>query len=285
MDKKAIFGGNKEAKKTQKWPRVPLPEPPETSHVGFEDFLRKKRGLGDGFFCVVSTEKDQNSVCAQRRPMRQLAFTRSVHRKTNIWRKGIKMKKVLLKQHTFMVFDVESIGLHGEGFAVAFVVVNRAGERLEEAVLACLPEKARGADKNRAWVAQNIHAIPAQFETPRELRDAFWAKWLEWKAKGAELAGECCWPVEARFLCACVDDSPEEREWPGPHPLWDIANIIGTVGEDSLAPRKRLPDELPVHDPLADSRQSARLLVEALAQAEKQRDALAQLSTQRSAAD
>ena len=30
----------------------------------------------------------------------------------------------------FMVFDVESIGLHGEGFAVAWVVVNRAGERL-----------------------------------------------------------------------------------------------------------------------------------------------------------
>ena len=29
----------------------------------------------------------------------------------------------------FMVFDVESIGLHGDGFAVARVVVNRAGKR------------------------------------------------------------------------------------------------------------------------------------------------------------
>ena len=27
----------------------------------------------------------------------------------------------------YMVFDVESIGLHGEGFAVAWVVVNSAG--------------------------------------------------------------------------------------------------------------------------------------------------------------
>ena len=32
----------------------------------------------------------------------------------------------------FMVFDVESIGLHGDGFAVAWVVVNREGERLGE---------------------------------------------------------------------------------------------------------------------------------------------------------
>lgn len=36
------------------------------------------------------------------------------------------------KEMLYMVFDVESIGLHGEGFAVGYVVVDRNGERLDK---------------------------------------------------------------------------------------------------------------------------------------------------------
>jgi len=40
----------------------------------------------------------------------------------------------------FMVFDVESVGLHGEGFAVGYVVVNGDGETLEEGLYICDPD-------------------------------------------------------------------------------------------------------------------------------------------------
>jgi hypothetical protein len=78
------------------------------------------------------------------------------------------------------------------------------------------------------------------------------------------LAADCAWPVEARFLAACVDDQPEQRAWEGPYPLIDIASVRLAAGLDPLATVERLPSEMPAHDPLADARQSARLLIEAL---------------------
>jgi hypothetical protein len=77
----------------------------------------------------------------------------------------------------------------------------------------------------------------------------------------------CAWPVEARFLAACVDDNPMTHEWSGPYPLHDLASVLMAAGRDPLAKNERLPGELPEHDPLADARQSARLLLAALAPA------------------
>jgi hypothetical protein len=166
---------------------------------------------------------------------------------------------------TFMVFDVESIGLHGEGFAVGYVVCNRRGEVLEEATLATDPTRASGEPKNLAWVMENIPAMPCDYFSPYEVREEFWARWMRWKALGAVLVADCCWPVEARFLAACVDDCKPTREWEGPYPLHDLASVLLALGRDPLATNERLPIELPAHHPLNDARQSARLLLEALA--------------------
>jgi hypothetical protein len=165
----------------------------------------------------------------------------------------------------FMVFDVESIGLHGEGFAVGYVVVNRRGEVLEEDCFCCDPEQADGKPKNRAWVMENVPAMPTTHPTPFDVRENFWARWLRWKNDGAVLVADCCWPVEARFLAACVDDAKTRREWEGPYPLHDLASVLLALGRDPLATNERLLTELPAHHPLNDARQSARLLVEALA--------------------
>ena len=164
----------------------------------------------------------------------------------------------------FFVFDVESIGLHGEGFAVGWVVVSEAGATYEESYLACLPGAARGSASSRAWVDKNIPAIPLTHNTPIAVRDAFWGVWETWKKNGAVLVADCCWPVEARFLAQCVDDNPEAREWGGPYPLHDVASALLARGEDPLLARDRLPAELPAHHPLKDAKQSARLLLSAL---------------------
>lgn len=169
----------------------------------------------------------------------------------------------------FMVFDVESIGLHGEGFAVGYVVINRRGDVLEEQVIACDPDEAHGLPKDRRWVDTNVPALPRDQLAPAGVRGAFWHRWQHWKAQGAVLVADCCWPVEARFLAAAVDDCRPHRDWAGPYPLHDLASVLLALGRDPLATNDRLPDELPAHHPLMDARQSARQLVEAL------RDAMA----------
>lgn len=169
-----------------------------------------------------------------------------------------------MKEQLFFVFDVESVGLHGTPFAFGFVVINRGGGELDSGLFACNPNIAAGPDSAREWVAANIPAIPETHEFPSQVQNVFWEKWLYWKEKGALLAADCAWPVEARFLIAAVDQRPKEREWEGPYPLIDIGSVIFAKGGNPLEDRTRLPVELPRHQPLADARQSARLLIEAL---------------------
>lgn len=166
----------------------------------------------------------------------------------------------------YMVFDVESVGLHGEGFAVGYVVLDRTGIELAHGAYWTDPDGAQGTDEGRAWVYANWYlpmGLPSA-DTTYDLRRLFWQVWQQWKAKGAILVADCAWPVEARFLAACVDDDPAAREWQGPYPLHDVATARLLVGLDPLATVPRLPSELPQHDPLADARQSARLWLEAL---------------------
>jgi len=164
----------------------------------------------------------------------------------------------------YMVFDVESVGLHGEGFAVGFVVLDSEGNRHEMCCYACPPFAARGSLQGHEWVKQNCPQLISTHDSPWQMRAAFWRRWQEWKGRGALLVADCAWPVEARFLAQCVDDNPIQREWEGPYPLHDIASMQLARGVDPVAKLERKEDELPEHDPLADAKQSARLLLEAL---------------------
>jgi hypothetical protein len=164
----------------------------------------------------------------------------------------------------WMVFDVESIGLHGEGFAVGYVVVDGDGVLHAQALYGCPPRRATGDNDGRSWVSENVPDLPCAFKTPRAVRSRFWIDWWFWKQQGAVLVADCGWPVEARFLAAGVDDMPEDRTWEGPYPFHELASIRLAAGLDPLGSGARHNDELPEHNPLADARQSARLLITAL---------------------
>lgn len=84
---------------------------------------------------------------------------------------------------------------------------------------------------------------------------------MHWKSKGAYLAAECAWPVEAKFLMDCVRDDFHLREWEGPYPLIDISSVLLARGIDPLGKQPRLESEEPAHNALNDARQSARLLL------------------------
>lgn len=165
----------------------------------------------------------------------------------------------------FMVFDVESIGLHGEGFSVGWCVVDDAGKTIASAQYACDPSKADGPDDGRQWVSENIPVPNLGYNcpSPRAVRDEFWRAWDYSKKQGVVLVADCPWPVEAGFLRQCILDDPS-RKCDGPYPFIDVASVRLAVGLDPLVTCERNQNELPVHDPLCDARQSARLLIEAL---------------------
>lgn len=168
----------------------------------------------------------------------------------------------------FLVFDVESVGLHGEAFAYGATLLDTQSWTEERRWLAwCPASQARGRIEDFEWVQKNIkndsfYNYP--LSNPKELRDSFWKLWMGWKGNSVMLAADVPWPVEARFLAACVEDDPHRNIWNGPYPLIDIASVRLAAGLDPLATVERLDDELPAHNPLADARQSARLLSEAL---------------------
>ena len=165
----------------------------------------------------------------------------------------------------YMVLDVESVGLHGEGFAFGFVVVDENGSEIRTGYEACPSETATGSDDGRAWIAENLPYLPTTCASPGEVRNRFWSAWEEELAKGAILVVENGWPVEARFLAACVDSDPVARLAAGPFPLHEVSTALLASGQDPMAEHGRKPEELPKHHPVADARQSARLLVQCLA--------------------
>lgn len=171
-----------------------------------------------------------------------------------------------MRPEFFFVFDVESIGLHGEAFAVGGVIVDRSGSVLEDFLFSCEPKFAKGNDEDRKWVGENVlPTLPGpNLETPLDVREAFWAVWERWRARGAIAVADVPWPVEANLLSACISDDRDGRLWSGPYPLYDVASVVLTTEKDPVASQSRLPDEQPAHNPLCDARQSARLFREAL---------------------
>lgn len=168
---------------------------------------------------------------------------------------------------SFFVFDVESIGLHGEGFAVAGGVYLENGAAQWEFAFACGMHDAAGLLEDRKWVSENVPILEVTHRSLVSMRDAFWGEWTKAKQgfHDIKMAAECAWPVEARFLASCVDDDPPSRKWTGPYPLHDIASFMAAAGMDPMATYPRLPSEEPAHNPLKDARHSARLLAQALA--------------------
>lgn len=160
-----------------------------------------------------------------------------------------------------MVLDVESVGLYGEGFAVAFEVLDWPfAQILADGMWACSPDVANGDASGRAWVQGHIPGLAFNCSTTTEVRQRFWSYWLSWRAKGALLVADHAWPVETGFLSACVHESKAASAMQGPYPLLDLAVLDTLWPADAPDVNHRLDDELPAHDPRADVRQTCRKL-------------------------
>jgi len=158
-----------------------------------------------------------------------------------------------------LLFDVESTSLHGTGFAVGAIVVNKAGSEIDRFELL----SKEGASKVGDWVKENVLPNLSDMpncETDVELRDAFFNFYLKHK-ETAEIWSDVNFPVETNFLHAIVSDAPSEREWSMPYPLKDASTLVDVsidrCSECGIA-------DLRKHNPLDDSRASVYFLLKAL---------------------
>jgi hypothetical protein len=169
-----------------------------------------------------------------------------------------------LMETPILVIDVESIGLHGEPFAVAGAVF--IGDVEKESFCIAIPRDiANGKIEDREWVNANVPHLECQtFTTLRALCTEFGYRLelLHRTYPNLIVAAECGYPVEANFLEWCGIDSVSPFN--APYPLHDIASFMLLAGMDPLVTYPRRPNEEPKHHPLCDVRQSARLMYEAI---------------------
>jgi len=153
------------------------------------------------------------------------------------------------------IFDVESVSLHGVGFAVGALVLDKDGNELDRFELL----STEGIELANDWVKQNV--IPKLFDMPKcdtllELRNKFYEFYIKHKDTSGIWA-DVAYPVETNFLNQIVQDNLKEREWMMPYPLNDISTIIDvsinraeTCGIENLR----------IHHPLDDCRASVKFL-------------------------
>lgn len=179
------------------------------------------------------------------------------------------MENNMLK-NKYMVFDCETIGLHGEVFWVGMCLLEKDGSISNIGQYFCPKNHAQGTATDRAWVDENCppaactQMSDAYCDTPSEVGRKFWLLWENYREQDYQLACECAWPIEAAFLSRCMREASLHLPFAGPYPLFDISSVLLGAGRDPMASYERFPSELPMHDPVRDAMQSARLLRECL---------------------
>lgn len=160
----------------------------------------------------------------------------------------------------YLVFDVESAGLLGTGFAVGYAIVDdESGMTLASDWRSSGLDSVQCSNANREWLMENL-APEVLFPDAEhllslgELRKWFIA--LVEEHRDCAPTSDCGVPVESNFLRDCGLN---------PYPLHEIATALLLAGRDPVGTFDRLPFELPKHHPMMDSRQSGRILLECVA--------------------
>ena len=170
----------------------------------------------------------------------------------------------LLDATSFFVFDVESAGLYGEALSVGGGIYRVGRKPKFEFNVSCGLACSDGCAEDIKWVKANVPDCDRIDMSRVGMMDVFWERLTYAIRMEIPIVCDCPYPVETSFLKVCVDTKADPRKGEAPYPLYDLVSILAMAGWDPMKTYSRQEDELPVHDPLADSRQSARLLMEAL---------------------
>ena len=156
-----------------------------------------------------------------------------------------------------LVFDVESTSLHGKGFAVGAVVIEKkSGKELDSFIMKSIQSE---KDAN-AWVKENVlpHLINfPSVKTDFELRYSFWC-FMRVYQDVCDIWVDVGYPVETNFLEEIYNDEWSEREFSMPYPLLDVSTILNIeINRNEYCELEGLK----AHNPYDDARASAYSLL------------------------
>lgn len=141
------------------------------------------------------------------------------------------LEKCKKEKNTFM-FDVESIGLYGAGFAFSAVVADKKGKIIDSASYSCLTEEVikelnklefftTGEGKEIITECKKLN----QVNSLKELRNKFYNFYMKYK-DNCDIYSDCNYPVETNFLADVANDDLEIRQWNMPFPLLDVVHKV-----------------------------------------------------------
>jgi hypothetical protein len=153
------------------------------------------------------------------------------------------------------MFDVESDGLYGKGFAVGAVVY-------EDGYIIDSFELKANTNISSDWVKENV--LPHLENMPtcptcKELRTRFYEFYMKHKDT-CYIYSDCNYPVETNFLNDIVQDN-KLRCWDMPFPLMDIATSDNINMSRSELYKKETGRTLREHNPLDDAKASLHFLL------------------------
>ena len=162
---------------------------------------------------------------------------------------------------TFLCFDLETNGLHGDVFAIGAMVMNTSGEMVDTFTGRCAID-----GETDEWVKVNVLPaivdMPLSHENYRDLREAFWAWYLKAEPRADYVLVSNGYPVEYRFLLKCQEENLEERYWQHPFPILDLTSLLLASGKDPGSKNKLMGSiiqehKLARHHPLHDAQATA----------------------------
>lgn len=156
---------------------------------------------------------------------------------------------------TLLCLDAETDGLYGAVWAIGAIVLNGDGSEI-----ARFAGQVDPSDLKDEWVRENIavHLDLPRYGSRRELRDAFWAFWMEHR-EGSTCIADVGSPVESGLFRACVEEESGARMWNGPYPLHEVATALLCAGVDPDIDRVEFSGlaGLTKHNPVDDAIASA----------------------------
>ncbi len=165
----------------------------------------------------------------------------------------------------WLVFDVESIGLYGDPFAVGLVLMNKDGDIFRQRWYGCNLEKHPAFMWSRPedvkWCINNIpkHVKDGNC-TIEEMYSSFTTLLSSAIKQNYSIIADCPFPVEVNFLVNC---ERRDRTYIGPYPLYDVSSILSALGKDPMEEYPREEGQTK-HHPMWDAYVSAKQLYTAL---------------------
>lgn len=164
-------------------------------------------------------------------------------------------------KNKLVFIDVETDGLYGGFLTVALIATDLEGNELERAYYGIRKDK---MEIKEPWVMENVLPKLGEYEPCKdegELLEKAWNFWLRYQEEAYAVC-DVGYPVETRFLQACVEKDVSGYAMKAPFPLLDLSSILYAKGYEPLINREELikePCRDMVHNALYDVETSIKI--------------------------